>query len=170
MDIILCIVALLLAVVGLIGAVIPIIPGPALSFIALLVNYFSPNPSVDTKWLIIWLAICIAVIVIDYLLPVYIVKRLGGSKAGMWGATIGMLVGFVAFPPLGIILCPLCGAVMGELMNDKSDTSRALKVGAGSFLAFIVGTGLKFIASLFVLGTLLNSLLPIVENLISSIF
>ncbi|MFI3289015.1 MAG: DUF456 domain-containing protein [Rikenellaceae bacterium] len=170
MDIILCIVALLFAVIGLIGAVVPILPGPALSFVALLVNYFSPNPAVDTKWLLIWLVICIAVIIIDYLLPIYIVKRLGGSKSGTWGATIGMIVGFIAFPPLGVILCPLCGAVMGELMNDKSDTSRALKVGAGSFLAFAMGVGLKFITSLFVLGTLLNSLLPIIEELVDSVF
>ncbi|MFI3247846.1 MAG: DUF456 domain-containing protein [Rikenellaceae bacterium] len=170
MDIILCITALLLGVLGLLGAVIPIIPGPALSFVALLVNYFSPNPAVDTKWLFIWLVICGVVIVIDYLLPVYIVKRLGGSKSGVWGATIGMLVGFIAFPPLGIILCPLLGAVMGELMNDKSDTSRALKVGAGSFLAFALGTGLKFVTSLFIIGTLLNSLLPLVEGFVDSIF
>lgn len=169
MDIVLCIVALLLAVLGMVGAILPMIPGPALSFVALLVNYFSPNPAIDTKWLFIWLVICVVVSVIDYFLPIYIIKRLGGSKSGLWGATIGMIVGFVAFPPLGIILCPLLGAVMGELMNDKSDTSRALKVGAGSFLAFLLGTGIKFIASLFVVGVLLDSLLPLVEGLIDSI-
>lgn len=169
MDIVLCIVALLLAVLGMVGAILPMIPGPALSFVALLVNYFSPNPAIDTKWLFIWLVICVVVSVIDYFLPIYIIKRLGGSKSGLWGATIGMVVGFIAFPPLGIILCPLLGAVMGELMNDKSDTSRALKVGAGSFLAFLLGTGIKFIASLFIVGVLLDSLLPLVEGLIDSI-
>lgn len=170
MDIILCVVSLLLAIVGLIGAVVPVIPGVALSFVALLINYFSPTPAIDTKWLVIWMVICAVVMAIDYVLPIYIVKRLGGSKSGVWGATIGMLVGFIAFPPLGIILCPLLGAVMGELMNDKSDTTKALKVGAGSFLAFLFGTGMKFITSLFVIGTLLGSLLPTLEGLIDSIY
>lgn len=169
MDVILCIISLILAGVGLLGAVVPIIPGPALSFVALLINFFSPNPAVDIKWLFIWLVICVVVSLLDYFLPIYIIKRLGGSKSGLWGATIGMLVGLVAFPPLGIVLCPLLGAVMGELMNDKSDTSRALKVGAGSFLAFLVGTGFKFIVSLCLLGVLIDSLLPLVEELINSI-
>lgn len=169
MDVVLCIISLLVALVGLMGAIVPIIPGPALSFVAILINYFSPNPAIDTKWLFIWLVICAAVSLVDYLLPIYIIKRLGGSKSGLWGATIGMLVGFVAFPPFGIVLCPLLGAVMGELMNDKSDTSRALKVGAGSFLAFAFGTGLKFVTSLIIFGLLLDSLLPLVEGVINSI-
>lgn len=169
MEVTFTVIAMLLAVLGLIGAIVPMIPGPALSFVALAVNFFSPTPAVDTKWLLIWLLVCVVVSVIDYFLPIYIVKRLGGSKSGMWGATIGMVVGFIAFPPLGIIMCPLLGAVMGELMNDKSDTSRALKVGAGSFLAFIVGTGIKFVASLLILGVLVDSLLPLIKEFYNSI-
>ncbi len=169
MDVVFTVIAMLIAVLGLIGAVVPMLPGPALSFVALAVNFLSPTPAVDLKWLMIWFVVCVIVSVIDYFLPIYIVKRLGGSKSGLWGATIGMVVGFVAFPPLGVVLCPLLGAVMGELLNDKSDTSRALKVGAGSFLAFIVGTGIKFVTSLLILGVLIDSLLPLIEEVLDSI-
>ncbi len=169
MEMFLLFLTLVLALIGLVGAVVPILPGTILSFLALLVSYLSPRSVLSTGELVWWLLVCVVVTIVDYFLPIYLTKRLGGSKSGVWGATIGMVVGFIAFPPLGIILCPFFGAVMGELLNDKSDVNRALKVGFASFLAFVVGTGLKFATSLWILGLIVTQMHPEVDALIEYI-
>lgn len=170
MDIALYIFALLCGAIGLLGAIIPGLPGPAISWIALLIAYFSTTPPVTMAELMIYLVITVIVTLADYLLPIYVTKWLGGSKSGIWGATIGMLVGFVAFPPLGIILCPLVGAVMGELLNNKDDVGRAFKVGFGSFFSFLLGTGLKFVLSVWILWILFVAFFPIVKDAVVGIF
>ncbi len=173
MDVVLYILALIMALLGLLGAVVPIIPGAALSFVALLLSYFSDKPVVTTLELFIWLAVCVVVSVIDGFLPVYLTKRLGGSKSGVWGATLGMIFGFIAFPPLGVVVGPIFGAVMGELINDKEDLNRAMKVGMASFVAFLFGTGIKFALSIYILSLIITSqmtwLMEVVESIKSSI-
>ena len=74
-------------------------------------------------------------------------RRFGGSRSGAIGATVGVFAGFFLFPPFGIVLGPFFGAVIGELLHDKSDPAKALLIGLGSFLSFIVGTGLKLAAA-----------------------
>ena len=73
-------------------------------------------------------------------------KIFGGSRPATIGATIGAIAGFL-FGPIGIIVGPFAGAVIGELMNNRNDLNRAIKVGLGSFLSFIVGTGIKLMAA-----------------------
>ncbi len=169
MDVTLSICALVLALLGLIGSIVPVLPGAVLSFGALLLSYFTSSPIVTTTELLVWLAVAVAISVIDSILPVYLTKRLGGSKSGVWGATIGMIVGFIAFPPLGVIFGPIFGAVMGELINDKEDVNRAIKVGMASFAAFLVGTGLKFALSIYILSLIVTSQMEWITEAIESI-
>lgn len=89
----------------------------------------------------------VAVSVADYFLPAWMTRRFGGSRAGAIGATVGVFAGFFLFPPVGIFLGPFLGAVLGELLNDRSDVPKAFLIGFGSFLSFIVGTGIKIAAS-----------------------
>ena len=89
----------------------------------------------------------VAVSAADYFLPAWMTRRFGGSRSGAIGATAGVFAGFFLFPPVGIILGPFAGAVLGELLNDRSDVPKAFLVGFGSFLAFVVGTGVKLAAS-----------------------
>ncbi len=166
---VLLVLALIIAIVGVVGAIVPIIPGALLSFVALLLSYFSSQPAVSTSELFVWLAISVVVSIVDNFLPVYLTKRLGGSKSGVWGATIGMIVGFIAFPPLGVIFCPLLGAIMGELLNDKEDLNRAIKVGLASLLAFVVGTGLKFALSIYILSLIISSQMELISEFIESL-
>ena len=137
MDIALSLLALLFTVVGIIGCIVPALPGVILSYAGLLCSWFTSYTTIGTSALWIWLAITIFVSVIDYYLPAWMTRRFGGSRSGAIGATVGVFAGFFLFPPFGIVLGPFFGAVIGELLHDKSDPAKALLIGLGSFLSFI---------------------------------
>ena len=148
MDILLSILAIIFSVVGCIGCIVPILPGVLLTYAGYLCLYFCSYAEISTAWLIMFGVLTLLVSVIDYVLPSYMTKRFGGSKAGERGAMAGALAGFL-FGPVGIILGPFFGAVAAELINDSSDRNRAFKSGLGSFLSFFVGTGIKLLISLW---------------------
>lgn len=151
MDIFLSILALLFVVLGVIGCIVPIIPGTLLSFLGLLLSYFCSFSTITTNSLLIWLALSVVVSIIDYILPGYLAKKFGGSKSGVMGATIGMVVGFIFFNIPGVIFGPFIGAIIGELKHNRDDFSKAVRVGLGSLLSFVVGTGIKLIVSIYIL-------------------
>ncbi|MFI3306148.1 MAG: DUF456 domain-containing protein [Rikenellaceae bacterium] len=160
MDLALSLVAITFAALGIVGAVVPGLPGALLSFGALLVAYFCSMPPVTVAELFIYLAISLVVTVADLYLPIYFTRRFGGSRSGVVGSTVGMVVGFFAFPPLGFVICPYVGAVLGELLNDRNDVERAFKVGGGVFVSFLCGTGVKFFYALWVAALLMTHILP----------
>ncbi|MFI3278056.1 MAG: DUF456 domain-containing protein [Rikenellaceae bacterium] len=166
MDVVLLLAAFLLSILGIAGSILPL-PGIIFSYAGLVCAYLCTYSTLSVETLIIWAVISAVISVIDFVLPIYFTKRLGGSKAGVRGATIGMLLGFFCFPPLGIILCPFFGAVLGEMINDRTNTEKALKVGFGSFVSFLVGTGLKLIASVWMFGLFTMQLIPHVKALIA---
>nr|WP_320000286.1 DUF456 domain-containing protein [uncultured Draconibacterium sp.] len=146
MDILLIVLGALFIISGVLGCVLPIIPGPPLSYIGLLLLHFTERYQFSSKFLIIWAAITVVVYVLDYLIPAWGTKKFGGSKRGVFGSIIGLVIGMFFFPPFGIIIGPFIGAVVGELTIGK-DSGDALKSGFGSFLGFLAGTLLKLIAS-----------------------
>lgn len=94
--------------------------------------------------LIIWSIISVFVVILDYILPGYFSKRFGGTKSGVTGATVGVIIGMF-FGPVGIIFGPFIGAVAGELLGNNLSFDKAIVVGFGSLLSFFVGTGFKLI-------------------------
>lgn len=170
MDILLSTSAILLAILGIAGCIVPALPGTILSYGGLLCAYFASYSQMGAAALWIWLAICIVVSVADYFLPAWMTKRFGGSRAGSIGATVGIFVGFFLLPPIGIILGPFLGAVVGELFNDRNDFAKALVVGCGSFLSFIVGTGIKLIASIGIFIHILVDTWPTLRNWVANAF
>jgi len=146
MDYVLIGVGIIFVISGLLGCVLPIIPGPPLSYIGLLFLHFTEKYSFSSKFLIIWGVITAVVYAVDYLIPMWGTKKFGGSKRGVWGSMIGLLIGLFFFPPFGIIIGPFVGAVVGELSAGK-DSNTALKSGFGSFMGFLTGTLLKLITS-----------------------
>ena len=146
MEVFLAIMAVVLAVVGAAGCIVPVLPGVVLSYAGLLCAFFREGSTLSTSLLWIWVAAVAVVSVIDYFLPAYMTKIFGGSRPATIGATIGAVGGFF-FGPLGIIVGPFIGAMAGELLNNRNDMNRAIKVGLGSFLSFIVGTGIKLMAA-----------------------
>ncbi len=170
MDWLLSISALLLVAIGIVGCIVPIIPGVALAYAGLLCSYFCSFSTVPTSAVWIFLLLTVAVSLADYFLPAYMTKLFGGTKAGMRGATAGLIVGIVFGNILGAIAGPFVGAVIGELMHDGSDTSRALKIGFGSFLSFIVGTGMKLALSIAMLVRVWGDIYPVVRDWAVSFF
>jgi uncharacterized protein YqgC (DUF456 family) len=136
-------IGVVLVLLGIAGCLLPILPGPPLSFIGLLLlalaNRFLPPL---TPALMIGMAILtIAVTVADYIIPLLGAKRYGASKWGIWGSVIGMAVG-IFFSPFGMVLGALIGAVVAEWLVQK-EKGRALRAGWGVFIGSLLGTALK---------------------------
>lgn len=170
MDILLSVAAFVLAILGIVGSVVPALPGVVLSYAGLLCAYFTSYSSMGASSLWLWLGIVVAVSAADYFLPAWMTRRFGGSRSGAIGATIGVFAGFFLFPPLGILLGPFAGAVLGELIHDKNDIHRALRVGFGSFMAFIVGTGIKIVASVGIFFHVAADTWPPVRDWFATVF
>ncbi|HRG07820.1 MAG TPA: DUF456 domain-containing protein [Cyclobacteriaceae bacterium] len=138
MEILWFVVGGLLILIGIAGCFLPILPGPPLAFLGLWIQQLKePNPF-TSKFLWIWFGIALVVTAIDYWAPVYATK-----KSGIWGCMIGLLLGFW-MGPFGIIIGPLAGAFIGEIMNNQ-DSSKALRAALGSFAGFLLSTLLKLI-------------------------
>lgn len=132
--------------IGIIGCLVPVLPGPPISFIGLILLHLSRFGNFSTTALITLGAIALAVTLLDFIVPVWGTKKFGGSKYGIRGATIGLVIGLF-LGPLGLIIGPLLGAFVGELIF-KDNINYALKAGFGSLLGFLTGIGLKLAASL----------------------
>ncbi|WP_299366211.1 DUF456 domain-containing protein [Winogradskyella sp.] len=150
MELFLVIVAFLLMLLGILGSFLPVIPGPLTSWAGFLVLHLTKGVQLSNTFLIVTLIVAVFIYVLDYIIPAIGTKRFGGSKAGMIGTTLGLLVGLF-FPPFGIIIGPFIGALVGEMIH-RNDTGKALKAAFGSFLGFIASTFLKFIVAIIFLG------------------
>jgi len=144
-DILLLAGASLALLTGLIGCIVPVIPGVPLAWLGILLAYFSDKAELSLTVVIICLIAAVIVSILDNLAPVILTKKSGGSKAGTWGATLGLIAGIFAGPP-GIILGPFAGAFIGELLHDRSNTKRAFKAALAAFAGFLLGTGMKLIS------------------------
>ena len=139
---------IILTIAGLVGCILPFIPGPPLGYAAIMIAQYTLDKPFTTRFMVVWLILVFVVTLLDYYVPIWGTKRFGGSKSGVWGSTIGLIIGLFFFPPFGIIAGPFIGAVVGELLIGK-DMQRALRSGMGSFLGFITGAIMKLAVSLF---------------------
>jgi uncharacterized protein YqgC (DUF456 family) len=158
MDIALLLIGFLLMIVGVLGSFLPVLPGPSISWIGLLLLYLTKAVP-DNWWVLgITLVIALAVFALDYIIPAMGTKKFGGTKAGMIGTTLGLLVAlfFPILGPFGIIIWPFVGALVGELLN-KADNKTATKAAFGSFLGFLTGTFLKFMVTIVFLGLFITT-------------
>jgi uncharacterized protein YqgC (DUF456 family) len=144
MDTLWLIVGIILMLVGIVGCILPFLPGPPLCYAALLIQQLRTDSPYTAKFLWIWAGITVLVTVLDYIIPIYGTRKFGGSRYGVWGCIIGLIAGFW-FGPLGIIVGPFAGAFIGEMMANNN-SERALKAAWGSFVGFLFGTLLKLIA------------------------
>lgn len=146
MDYLLLALAIILMILGIAGCLLPVLPGPPLTYLGLVVLHFTRFADISKNLFIILAVVAVVVTVIDYVVPIWGTRQFGGSKYGMRGATVGLIIGLF-LGPAGIIIGPFIGAVVGELIF-KDDIRYALKAGFGSLLGFLTGVGLKLAASL----------------------
>ncbi|WP_436514866.1 DUF456 domain-containing protein [Ekhidna sp. To15] len=152
MEALLIILSVLLIAGGIIFSILPPLPGPVLSFGAMIcTNAIANDTEFSTSSFIVWGVIGILITVADYVLPVAATKKFGGTKAGVIGGMIGMVAGVLLPIPFGIILGPLLGAIVGDLYGGNRIRS-AFKSGFGSFLGFLLATSLKLLYSIILGG------------------
>ena len=156
MEIFLLVSAFLLIVIGILGCIIPGLPGTPLAYAGLWIAQATDRIEFSWQFLLIWGIVTIIVSVLDYVVPAWGTKRFGGTKYGVWGSTLGVFVGLF-FGPVGVILGPLVGAVLGEMFSGK-ELSAALKSGWGSFVGILFGTVLKLICCGLMLVALIQAI------------
>ena len=146
---VLIILAIILGIIGIIGSIVPGLPGPPISWVGLLLAYLSHRmggADMTPTFIIIWLGVTVLVTVFDYIIPAKFTKLAGGTKAGSTGALIGMIIG-IFLTPIGMIACSLLGAFLAELFQSDMTAADALKSALGTFAGFLVGTGIKLLAT-----------------------
>jgi uncharacterized protein YqgC (DUF456 family) len=159
MDVLLIVLGAICLLVGIVGCVAPVLPGVPLAYLGLLFLHWTDGVQFSWQFLTIWAVIVVVVQVLDYVIPSWGTKKFGGSKYGVWGSTLGLLIGLF-MGPVGIVMGPFVGAVLGELlyfnrnsksiqndnnMEKKGHLNKALRAGLGSFIGLLAGTILKLI-------------------------
>jgi uncharacterized protein YqgC (DUF456 family) len=158
MDIFLIVLGAILMLVGIAGSILPVLPGVPVSWLGLVCLYLAPSVPFNWTFISVTGVVAIGLYVLDYLIPAMGTKRFGGSKAGAWGTTIGLVVGILAPIPFGILIGPFIGALVGELVVNKTERNLAFKAALGSFLGFLAGTFIKFLATVVYLGLFIYKL------------
>ncbi|MBO6026448.1 MAG: DUF456 domain-containing protein [Bacteroidales bacterium] len=149
MTYVLIIASIMLVLFGLVGAIVPGIAGPPFSFLGVLALSFVEGVFHSTEFLVILGVIGAIIFLLDYVVPVWGTKTMGGTKAGTRGSTIGLILGLlvtIVFPIgfIAILLGPFIGAYIGE-KNAGTDDHLAWRSAFGSFLGFLAGTFIKVV-------------------------
>lgn len=147
MDLIYELLGIVFILLGIVGSFLPILPGPITGWVGLFLLHQSDRVADNTSFLVITFGVALAVFLIDYVIPALGTKKFGGSKKGIIGATLGVLIGLIFMGPFGLIIGPFTGAFLGELIN-KTPHNQALKAAVGSFIGFLGGVFLKFSVAL----------------------
>lgn len=137
------IIAIVLFIIGLVGTVLPMLPGPILIYAGMLLyGLMTDFITLDFKFYLIQGLVFALIFFVDYLATALGTRRYGGSKQAGWGAALGMLVG-IFFAPIGIILGPFLGAVGAELLFRRTELKKAFRIGVGTLIGLLGGIVVK---------------------------
>lgn len=146
------IVASVMFVLGLIGTVLPILPGELMVFAGTVVYGFMAGfpPGLDFSFYLAMGLAALVVFVVDYVAVAWGTKKIGGSREAVLGSILGIFLGLLVFGPLGIIIGPFLGAFFGEYLKSK-DSEASLKAAVGTPLGFLGGTALKLVVEILMI-------------------
>ena len=147
MDLILIVLGLFLVILGIIGSVLPVLPGPITGWLGLLLLFLTNAIPINYYLLGITFFVALLILILDYIIPGIGAKKFGGSKKGANGATLGLIIGLLLPIPLGFVIGAFAGAFIGELIHDPKDLKRAIKSAFGSFIGFLASTTMKLFVS-----------------------
>ena len=167
MDLILLIFGLILVVLGIVGSVLPVLPGPLTGWFGLLLLFLTKSVPMNYYWLGITLGIAILIFILDYIIPGLGAKRFGGSKKGAAGATLGLIIGLILPIPFRFVIGAFVGALIGELIHNPKDLKRALRSAFGSFIGFLASTTMKLFVSIVFLAIYLYKIFEFRDDLFS---
>ena len=159
MTILIIVFSIILLILGVIGSILPIVPGPPLSFVGLLLLHLFTPFVMQEDYLFLFGIAAAMITFLDYWFQVYSVKLFGGGKASTIGVIIGILVGVFIFPPVGVLVGPFLGAYIGAIVESDFDLVKSFKIAFGSLIGFLGGTILKFVYSIVVIWQYLDFLI-----------
>ena len=143
LTVVIIVIGFILALAGMAGCILPVLPGPILSYAALLLLAWAKNWQIfSPAFLIIMGVVTLLLLLFDYVAPAIGAKKYGASKFGLWGSAIGMIIGIFFFPPWGLVLGAFIGALVGEMAAGKSGR-KALRAGWGILIGNVFGIGVK---------------------------
>jgi uncharacterized protein YqgC (DUF456 family) len=156
-TIILATLAVVMVIIGLIGVVMPALPGHMLILAGLIVGAWANGFARVGVWTLVVLAIiALASYGVDFVAVALGAKKLGASPRAMTGAALGTLAGlFFGLP--GVIVGPFVGAVIGELTTHR-DFTKAGKAGVAAWIGFAIGTAVKVALAFLMIGIFLVAL------------
>lgn len=166
MTYLLIIVSVLLVLIGLVGAIVPGIAGPPFSFLGLFALSFVEGVNHSTTFMVVMGILGAIIFVLDYVVPIWGTKTLGGTQAGTRGSTIGLILGLlvtIVFPIgfIAILLGPFIGAYIGE-KSAGTDDSLAWRSAFGSFLGFLAGTFIKVVYAIVCIFFVVKDLIGLI--------
>ena len=138
--------AVIAGIIGIIGSIVPGLPGPPVGWVGLLLVYLTGSSEMTTTALFVWLAITLAVTIMDYVVPALLTRATGGSKTAGRGALVGLILGLI-YPPIGIFIGTMGGAFLAELLIENKGAWQSFKSSIGAFMGYIFGTGMKLACS-----------------------
>jgi uncharacterized protein YqgC (DUF456 family) len=149
-------VGIILIIVGILGSLLPLLPGPPIAYVGLLLQLFREPAPFTTEFILVWGGIVVLSLLLDYLVPIWGTKKFGGTKYGVWGCTIGFLLAFW-MGPWGVVIGPFLGAFVGELLAGQ-DSRKSFRAAMGSFVGFLLGSFVKLVVCFMMLYYVIASI------------
>lgn len=136
-----------------VGLFYPILPSALFLFAGfLLYGFFFGFTSVSWLFWVVEGLFLVLLLGADTVVNMIGVKKYGGSKAGVWGSTIGIILGPFVIPVVGIIVGPFIGATLAEFLIHRRSFKESLKVGFGSVIGFVTSVLAKLVIQLVMIG------------------
>lgn len=140
--------AIILALTGVAGTILPVLPGVLLVFLSVAAyGWYEGFHVISAHYLIILAGLTLLSLLVHYLSAIWGARQYGSSKYGTWGAMIGLLAGMFILPPLGIFIGAFLGALIGEYMSCN-EWGKAVRAGLGTIIGLFSGMIFNFLLAL----------------------
>ena len=156
-TVVLIVLCSVLIIIGLLGVILPILPGIPLAWLGLFIYAIGTGfDRLSIITIVIFFILMVFTLILDFVAPMLGAKKYQASKLGIFGAFLGFTVGIFTFGFWGVILGPLIGAFLGELLVGRKP-KQAFDSALGALLGFVAGTLFKIIVILVMAGLFIAS-------------